>query len=225
MQYSTLSPQIHTPLPWHLTGDGYILNYWLSPQLTHHLKRFNLEESKFGRLIQIVLVRYHTSPVGPYDELLLLDHKMNHFKMHSNIPKIYVSTQASIDEGRFHWGIPKELAQFNWEFTKTCLLCEISTQGEKLRIHLNLSNPSFSFPVSSNILPSQLLRIQQQDQQYQYNFSPSFKGHLTYISQAQWHSSQNIFPDLSQALFLKGFYSKNFELIFPEAIKKILVQK
>ena len=81
MNTTTLSTQNHTQLPWHLSGEGYILNYWLSPLLIRSFQPFGLAESRFGRLVQVMLVRYHTSPVGPYDELLFLDHAFTGLKM------------------------------------------------------------------------------------------------------------------------------------------------
>lgn len=219
MNPTTLSEHNHTQLPWHLSGEGYILNYWLSPQLITLFQPFGLAESKLGRLVQIMLVRYHSSPVGPYDELLFLDHAFVGLKMHSHIPKIYVSSQSSVDEGRYHWGIPKELAKFEWEHTAQQLSCKITHDNETLSINLNLSDQKHVLAVSSNLVPSSFLKIKQHDQHFVYQFSPSFQGHLSYISQATWTDTQNIFPDLSQALFLKGFYSTDFNLIFPESIK------
>lgn len=223
MYQTARSEETHTQLPWHLSGEGYILNYWLTPRLIHSFQKFGLAKSKIGRLVQVMLVRYHTSPVGPYDELLFLDHAFVGLKMHSNIPKIFVSSQSSVNEGRYHWGIPKELAQFEWEHTAQQVSCKITHQNETLSINLSLNDQKHSFPVSSDFVPSRFLNIEQQDQQFLYQFSPSFQGRLSYISQAAWMNTQNIFPDLSKATFLKGFYSTDFNLIFPESIKSKLI--
>ena len=222
MNQMTLAPSPHTVLPWHLSGEGYILNYWLNPQLIEQFIPFGLERAKLGRLVQIMLVRYESSPVGAYDELLFLDHKSNGLNMHSYIPKIYVSSQASVDEGRYHWGIPKELAQFEWSFSPNGLSCQISANNETLNIQLNFSQKSLPIPISSRIFPAQFFKIEQQDSQYLYQFAPLFKGRLGYISHAEWQDTQTIFPDLSQAVFMKGFYSTDFQLIFPEALKTAL---
>ena len=219
MNQIVLAQHLHIELPWHLSGEGYILNYWLNPQVIEQFMPFGLKKSKFGRLVQIMLVRYHSSPVGPYDELLFLDHASNGLNMHSHIPKIYVSSQASVDEGRYHWGIPKELAQFEWSFSPTQLSCQISVNNEILNIQLNLSQKTLPVQISSRIFPAHFFKIEQQDQQYSYQFAPHFKGHLAYIPHAEWQNTQNIFPDLSQAIFMKGFYSTDFQLTFPEALK------
>ncbi|CAE7226416.1 unnamed protein product [Rhizoctonia solani] len=73
-----------------------------------------------GGLGTIQLIRYHSSPVGPYDELLYVPGQMN-FKAGGSslsglsITRIYVSSFASVVNGRRNWNIPKRLARF--EFT------------------------------------------------------------------------------------------------------------
>lgn len=209
----------HTALPWELSGEGYILNYWLSPAFTRRFQNFGLVEAKFGRIVQVILVRYYSSPVGPYDELLVLDHTTQNFKISSNIPKIYVSSQASVNEGRYHWGIPKELASFNWKHSKQQLHCDIQVGSETLSLTINLTQLKSSHAISSKLIPSRLLNIQQKDHLFLYQFSPKFKSKIAYISNATWNNTQSIFPDFSKATFLKGFYSTDFKLIFPESVK------
>ena len=55
--------------PWHLQGEAFILNYWISPNLSDNIKRFVSPRPRLV-VVQVMLVRYHQSPVGPYDELL-----------------------------------------------------------------------------------------------------------------------------------------------------------
>ena len=90
--------------PWHLQGEAFILNYWISPQFIRQYKTFRIAPSPIGRVVQVMLVRYHQSPVGPYDELLLLDHPLLSKRRLSSIPKIYVSTQISVEHGQQLWG-------------------------------------------------------------------------------------------------------------------------
>ncbi|ETV91168.1 hypothetical protein H310_14175 [Aphanomyces invadans] len=84
----------------------------------------------------VMLIRYTDSPVGPYDELLLVPGaftppspgnpiaRTNHMKetflqAHGllaarRVTRIFVSTEASLRNGRRNWGIRKELADFTW---------------------------------------------------------------------------------------------------------------
>ena len=53
--------------PWHLHGDAFILNYWLTPKFIEQHQNFYIASSPIGRVVQVILVRYHDSPVGPYE--------------------------------------------------------------------------------------------------------------------------------------------------------------
>ena len=93
MKYALLQEQnIHQFPPWRLQGEGFILNYWLTPSFIEQAKQFRIAPSPLGRMVQVMLVRYQTSPIGPYDELLILDHPLISKRRLSSIPKIYVST-------------------------------------------------------------------------------------------------------------------------------------
>ena len=71
MSHALLQEQnIHQFPPWHLQGEGFILNYWLTPGFIQQAKQFRIAPSPLGRVVQVLLVRYHSSPIGPYDELL-----------------------------------------------------------------------------------------------------------------------------------------------------------
>jgi len=73
-----------------------------------------------GGLAHVVLVRYEDSPVGPYDELIMLSGGWSspyEKRTSSRITNIYVSTHQSIWNGRRNWNIPKHLARF--EFVPT----------------------------------------------------------------------------------------------------------
>ncbi|QRV93337.1 hypothetical protein RhiJN_21355 [Ceratobasidium sp. AG-Ba] len=78
----------------------------------------DLQATYTGGLGTIQLIRYHTSPVGPYDELLYVPGNMSYKTGPSStisglsVTRIYVSSTASVVNGN----IPKQLARF--EFTK-----------------------------------------------------------------------------------------------------------
>jgi Acetoacetate decarboxylase (ADC). len=125
----------HLP-PWQLRGDAFILNYWISPSFIQQAQMFRLATSPLGRVVQVLLVRYHDSPVGPYDELLILDHPLWSKKRLSSIPKIYVSTDISVIHGQKLWGIPKELAKFEWQQHDNEVVCTIEVEQHKMQIRL-----------------------------------------------------------------------------------------
>ena len=40
----------HDP-PWHLQGDAFILNYWLTPNFIKHNHAFHIAPSPIGRVV------------------------------------------------------------------------------------------------------------------------------------------------------------------------------
>ncbi len=80
----------HLP-PWQLRGDAFHFELLDLSEFIEQAQMFRLATSPLGRVVQVLLVRYHDSPVGPYDELLILDHPLWSKKRLSSIPKIYVS--------------------------------------------------------------------------------------------------------------------------------------
>lgn len=208
---------VHEP-PWPLHGHAYILNYWLSPALIKTAAEFRLAPSPIDRVIQVMLVRYHDSPVGPYDELLLLDHPLISKRMLSTIPKIYVSSQISVDHGQTLWGIPKELAAFSWQENELTLSCTVSIQNQNLSIHIKKPKRNRSFYINSNHLPASILKIRQSWQGQRYQFTPQFRGRFSKISSAEWQSNPLLFPDLNKARLLQSFSVPEFSMIFPKAL-------
>ena len=210
------SPFQHYP-PWHLQGEAFILNYWLTPNFIKQNQNFRIAPSPIGRVVQVMLVRYQTSPIGPYDELLVLDHPLMSKKRLSSIPKIYVSTETSMKHGQHFWGIPKQLAEFEWVITEDKVYCHVSFDQQDMRLCLQKYKRSPAFYINSHHLPATLLNIQQSWQGLRYQFSPQFRGQLCKLKQATWENTLDIFPDFSQSKYLPSFYVPEFKLTLPEA--------
>ncbi len=212
----TLS-QLNQFPPWHLQGEAFILNYWISPQFIRQYKAFRIAPSPIGRVVQVMLVRYHQSPVGPYDELLLLDHPLLSKRRLSSIPKIYVSTQISVEHGQQLWGIPKEFAQFDWHTQHETTQCQVSTQDQTLCLTLTQCKKARPFYINSHHIPRSMLKIQQAWQGQRYEFSPQFRAKLMKLKKFEWQNHTTLFPDFGQAKAQQSFYVPSFQLVFPEA--------
>ncbi|MFH7806057.1 acetoacetate decarboxylase family protein [Acinetobacter sp. BSP-53] len=203
--------------PWHLQGNAFILNYWLTPKFIAQHRTFYIAPSPIGRVVQVILVRYHDSPVGPYNELLILDHPLISKRRLSCIPKIYVSTEASMLNGQHFWGIPKQLAQFEWLIHDDVVYCNICFEQQEMSLCLQKYKHSQTFYVNSHHLPARLLKIDQAWQGLRYQFTLQFRGKLSKLKQASWKNTQDIFPDFSQARYLHSFYVPEFSLTLPKA--------
>ncbi|PHH71019.1 hypothetical protein CDD83_5294 [Cordyceps sp. RAO-2017] len=78
-----------------------------------------------GGLGMIQIIRYHSSPVGPYDEMLVVpgsyawerdgpDGRAERGR-NPRISRIYVSQKQTCYNGRINWSCPKHLARFEWQ--------------------------------------------------------------------------------------------------------------
>ncbi|KAE8550477.1 hypothetical protein EYB25_006704 [Talaromyces marneffei] len=66
----------------------------------------------------LLIIRYDDSDVGPYDEVMVIPGffvNPHTGKRHARISNIYVSTDASVWNGRRNWNIPKHRARFVFE--------------------------------------------------------------------------------------------------------------
>jgi hypothetical protein len=139
MDETRARPEIIPP-PWTCKGDVYICGFWNNPsqgapiignepgETSSHNFRYELERDIYaGGPCVIQLIRYTESPVGSYDELLIIPgyfRQYNSPEMHPRITRIYVSQHASCLNGlckicshpqilmtklsgRQNWNIPK----------------------------------------------------------------------------------------------------------------------
>jgi hypothetical protein len=105
----------NVPPPWRLSGSATVLIFRFSEGYVYDRVRLPpaLSGMFVGGLGAVMLVDYAESPVGPYRELAFSPGQFAYGrnKAHS-VTHIYVSTQASADNGRANWGLPKLLAAF-----------------------------------------------------------------------------------------------------------------
>ncbi|KAF6798264.1 hypothetical protein CMUS01_15722 [Colletotrichum musicola] len=128
---NSTAPIESAPAPWTLKGTVYSLvilplSKKLPTKAFHPLEREHasaVEGEFLGRLGMIQVIRYTESPVGPYDESLIVPgfFKYNHTdagvvteKENVRVSRIYVSQKYTCWNGRKNWNIPKHLARFDW---------------------------------------------------------------------------------------------------------------
>jgi len=106
------------PPPWTLTGNGLIfIAHFPEPFVREHGFLQPYQQTAYrGWIGTVILADYHTSNVGPYQELLFIPGLFRFGQTTAfSISKIYVSSQDSVANGRANWGIPKEQADFKFE--------------------------------------------------------------------------------------------------------------
>ncbi len=205
------------PAPWTLNGYGYILLYRFDKHFTNtHAPDF-LKGKAINGFGSIMLVNYENSNCGPYGELLIIPGKYQHHnqKLHT-ISKIYVSSQASVHNGKINWGIPKEYAQFEFE--------SLSNRLEKVSIVTSDSKPIFEatfkhgiipFPVSTSLLPFPLVQ-QLNNKEFRTIFKG--KGIGRFAQMVELKINENMFVDVTNVKPLAIIRVSPFNITFPEAV-------
>ncbi|KAL2833586.1 hypothetical protein BJY01DRAFT_90862 [Aspergillus pseudoustus] len=130
----------------------------LHPEALENLPGGELQFHNNGWLKAVMIVRYDDSDVGPYDELILIPGRSvnpHSGKADLRITTIYVSTDASVWNGRRNWNIPKHRAVFDFK--------PVSSTGSDLELRVyhsadtpapfNPKVPFFSAVLKGSALP------------------------------------------------------------------------
>ncbi len=152
------------PAPWNLKGNGYIFLYRFNNRVDDSSYPDFLKNQKFTGFGTVMAVDYHESNAGPYRELLYIPgmHTFQHSAIKRKtyaIPRIYVSTMESVENGRRNWGIPKERADFDIQ--------KKSSNEETFRVYdkkgdifkAELKKGWLPFPIHSALFPLPLTQI------------------------------------------------------------------
>ncbi|KAJ7018342.1 hypothetical protein C8F04DRAFT_1151892 [Mycena alexandri] len=146
------------PAPWDLqVSEGYafvlaplVSTAFLPPGFANPLEAPELRPGIILPDIGLIIItRYSAAPVGPYDELIYIPGRWAYNLTDSGlrITQIYVSTNASVSNGRTNWNIPEHLADF--DFTTSAdgsTTVTVSPPGDA-------SNPHFKARLSPTTAP------------------------------------------------------------------------
>ncbi len=208
-----------TPAPWHLRGQGYIFVYrfpaaFITDQAVISANLQGKWRPSFGF---VMLVNYESSNVGPYGELLFIPGKFDHRRgTRYSITKIYVSNEASMASGRANWGIPKEMAAFDFvEQDSHTTQVHVTTAGE-IFFRATMQSRGLQFPFSTNLLKIPL--VQELDgQSFHVSFRGKGKGRFVKVLDLQVNAAY--FPDIAAIKPLVTLEIKDFAIEFLPAIK------
>ncbi len=203
------------PAPWRLKGEGYLLLYRFSD---HFLMKegFISEELRASLWMNIglvMLVNYQESPVGPYGELLFIPGMFQvNGKYYWHISKIYVSSLDSVMNGRENWGIPKELAQFEFK--------QLSPASQSIKVALNdqvvfsshFKKSKIGLPLHTSMFPFQF--IQPLDGKH-YITHPKGSGKAYFSKMNGVETGEGLFPSIGSQKRLACMHIPDFKLAFP----------
>ncbi|MFL0682143.1 MAG: acetoacetate decarboxylase family protein [Algoriphagus aquaeductus] len=217
-EHSKILQDLHlvlkAPPPWTLQGEGILLFFkfkkeWVEEQghLPAHLK------GKFkGGLGYVMLVDYQKSPVGPYHEVLIIPGKFRKTRRQA-ITKIYVDSEASTQNGRNNWGIPKITLPISWKKEKGKDIITIYSGKEEV-FHTEITHGGLAFPVSTTLLP---IRLCQTLNKVKYYTKPYGNGWGKLAKIKRLDLDPDFFPDIRGITPLFAIKVNPFTIHFPEA--------
>jgi hypothetical protein len=166
------------------------------------------QKSRFlGYFGTVMLVNYESSPVGPYKELLFIPGLFTFdWKKVYSISKIYVSTYESVYNGIENWGIPKELADFDWNDDEI----KVSIEEEEI-FSVKLKPRFLKFPITTSLIP---LTVVQKLRRDLITTKPTAKGNGQLAKVLSMKVNPRFFPDLSKQKPLLVTKVNRFEMMF-----------
>lgn len=219
------NPAAHAdaPPPWSLTGRGFI-------SLLRFPEPLSLQEAGIPPLVEatgqpsrycwMMAVDYTDSAVGPYHELLFIPGSL-HFA-HSGrlltIGRIFVSSMASVVNGRANWGIPKDEAEFQFADTAPGQTqIALRQDAQEPFAELQYQHRRLSLPFTTAILPSRLHTLGQEWEGQEFRYTPTASGQISPAKLVHARADGLRFPALQRATPLMSVAVKRFSMIFPVA--------
>lgn len=135
---------LYPPAPWILQGYAVIGCYLINKKLARPFVPTDLEIVSIfpGKTLGLVYVsHYGSNSILEYNELIVAPALVTYGgKIGSWISHIYVDNESSVAGGREIWGLPKELANFDWKDTGVSisqnnkLLCRLARKQTLLSL-------------------------------------------------------------------------------------------
>lgn len=176
------------------------------------------QQSRRLSLGAVMALNYTDTNIGPYQELLFIP-GLFHIagRLSFSISRIFVSTYASMQSGRFNWGIPKELARFEMHQQVDGTHSFTASSGLHTFFEARIKTRRLSVPFTSKLLP--FSRIIQQRQEELLLTSPEASGKMQAATVLQAAADSAYFPPLQQLRPAACFFLPRFRMKFPEAKK------
>lgn len=208
------------PAPWTLQGDGWILLLRLPDPVRHDPRQ--LPPELRGRPLAgpsiLMFVDYAESPAGPYRELLFMPgrFRLDDGRSAWSVTRIFVSTWASVVNGRLNWGIPKDHATFERRPTGRGERIDVSV-ADRRAASLELEARGPALPVHAGLLPGALRRLVQYHGGQRFEFTPTARGRASLAQVGRIDADAGLLGDLSAVRVALALRIPAFRLHFPAA--------
>jgi len=198
-------------------GNGYILFYRFDEEFIR-LETFlpeNMKNNYCRGLGAVLYLNYTKSPIGHYEELLLIPGKFNYRgKKNHFISKSYVSTDEAVKFGRENWFIPKEKAEFSKESLKNNIE-NISTYTVNEEVaSFELKKRAFKFRIGTSKFLSFSLMQLNGEEPVKLNYSGNVTANFAKLTSIRIRPA--FFPNIAKFSPLVAFKMKNFTLRLPK---------
>lgn len=202
---------MRAPAPWDLQGRGLILPLWLPA------RRVGALAGAAGPGA-VMWVDYRASGVGPYGELLLARQVHTPTGRWPHVPQIVVDSEASVENGRENWAIPKTLAALRWEVEGARTRVQVEDEGGPLgAVEVEAWGPSL--PVGLGWLPARWRTLFQPRGTETLRTTVSGSGRVRPGRLRSVELPVDRWPDLLGARVLGAIVVQDFDLRFPEAAR------
>lgn len=207
------------PAPWDLAGQGYLFALWMPQDVLDHGSFIAAQTPRAGRgrMAFAMFVDYAGSDVGPYHELLYIPGKLSFGgDARLSITRIFVSSQASVVNGRLNWGIPKDRCDFDLAYG---LRDRIALHGEEGRGFADMELEAFGprLPAPMQWMPRSWRTLSQVRDGKRYTYVPEASGRFRFARVRHWRFDPAVFPDLARGRVLAAMKITDFRMRFPVA--------
>lgn len=213
-------PEHLAPAPWTLTGQGYVIALRMPEAVLANcpFTPTALQRSRRSAMSFAMLVNYDQSPAGPYGELLFIPGSFRFSDARrASISRIYVSTNASVINGRRNWGIPKDRCDFALDFNDSGVdHARLTADNGDLIAEMLLGQSGPALPLPTSLVPKALRTLAQHWEGREYTLTPEASGHGKWAKVIDWQFNADYFPDLAQGRVVAAMKITDFTMVFPE---------
>lgn len=206
--------------PWQLHASAYIL--------VLKLPRAQLDEGSFvsagpktarrGHLAYAMFVDYDRTPVGPYRELLFIPGAFRYGNRTCfTITKIFVSSMASVVNGRRNWGIPKELAHFEVEYGSDRVDRVRMRASGRQAVALELRHYPLGIPLLGGLIPAGMRTLCQTLDERRFTFAPTARGPMRAAKLLRAEIDPEVFPAFAPEHVVAAVKLPSVDMLFPAA--------
>ena len=217
---STREDVAPAPPPWDLAGQGIIVAVRLPQDVLDHgsFVPAGLRRTSRTRLAFAMFVDYTHSNVGPYHELLYIPGAYR-FGAQSqlSITRIYVSSWASVVNGRRNWGIPKDQCAFDVRHDGARDHIALSTDEGHCFAELEFESFGPHLPAPAHWTPESWRTLAQERDGQRFTYTPSARGHFRFTRVKRWRFDPALFPDLARGQVLGAVKLTDFNMVFPQS--------